>query len=574
MASCAGKDKEERGGAVKERLRVNSTGFPKSRERRRKWEVTLRRDGFAATDRTLICSEHFRTEDFDRTGQTVRIKDGVVPSIFSFPAHLQRAIKAKFEQASVRLRKLQREKSNALRREKRAKNNMQALLEELKEKNLINEELKDRLECYSDLPVHLLSRQGVEYTKAQRDFALTLHLHGPKAYNYLRETLHIHLPHPSSMQRWLSSLDARPGLNKMMLDMLDRRRQEDEDKYGRVTLMLDAMSIKHHVQHDPQTQTMFGYVDMGDRLNETAMASEVLVFMVVGLQVLMCPLFLLINSIKVSLAAQTLSNSVAVAFSTMQEVGYAEFKDCEATTEFIKMPVSKWYLSVLGFIINIDTLISMVPVLLEGQRYVLTYRFSQDHLELLFNSIRASGGWNNNPNASQFKYIFRKLMARCGVVKPCRGNVTAQDETETLPAVIDTSTSLSAVDMSSAAGGEEDLPSPFADIPALVHDHSYLPLVDNALVYISGFVVRRALKKLSCDVCRASLVTDAASAIKDQSYHLLSLKNNGGLVIPSEGTVRVVRAAEWVIRQASASFKRSQPIKQLEVMYIVRKRIG
>ena len=69
--------------------------------------------------------------------------------------------------------------------------------------------------------------------------------------------------------------------------------------------------------------------------------------------------------------------------------------------------------------------------------------------------------------------------------------MTAQDETESLSAVIDTSTSLSAVDMSSLAGGE-DLPSPFADIPALVHDHhSNLPvcydgLVDNALVYISG----------------------------------------------------------------------------------------
>ncbi|KAL0965980.1 hypothetical protein UPYG_G00288990 [Umbra pygmaea] len=261
---------------------------------------------------------------------------------------------------------------------------------------------------------------------------------------------------------------------------------------------------------------------------------------------------------KVSLAAQTLSSSVAVALRTLQEVGYAEFKDCEATSEFIQeldkhqgvlvrsqgvlahfedgrwqtalpnkeffsphMPVSKWFLSVLGFIINIDTLMSMVPVLLEGQRYVLTYRFSQDHLELLFNSIRSSGGWNNNPNASQFKYIFRKLMARCGVVKPCRGNVTAQDDTESIPAAIDTSTSLSAVDMSSAAGGE-DLPSPFADIPALVNDHSYLPvhfdgLVDNALMYISGFVVRRALKKLSCDVCRASLVTGAASAIRTRA---------------------------------------------------------
>ncbi|TKS73767.1 DNA transposase THAP9 [Collichthys lucidus] len=194
------------------------------------------------------------------------------------------ALKAKLEAASVRVRKLEREKSNALRREKRAKNNMQVLLEELKEKNLINEELKDKLECYSDLPVHLLSKQGVEYTKAQRDFALTLHLHGPQAYHYLRDTLHIHLPHPSSLQRWLSSLDARPGLNKMMLDMLERRRQEDEDKYGCVTLMLDAMSIKKHVQHDPQTQTMLGYVDMGDRLNETDLATEALVFMVVGLQ--------------------------------------------------------------------------------------------------------------------------------------------------------------------------------------------------------------------------------------------------------------------------------------------------
>ena len=41
---------------------------------------------------------------------------------------------------------------------------------------------------------------------------------------------------------------------------------------------------------------------------------------------LMCSSFLLINSIKVSLAAQTLSSSVAVALRTFQEVGYAELK--------------------------------------------------------------------------------------------------------------------------------------------------------------------------------------------------------------------------------------------------------
>lgn len=80
--------------------------------------------------------------------------------------------------------------------------------------------------------------------------------------------------------------------------------------------------------------------------------------------------------------------------------------------------------------------------------------------------------------------------------------------------------------------------------------------------------------KLSCDVCRASPLTDAASVSKDTSYHLLTLRSNGGLVIPSEGLVRVVRATEWVIHQASADSRRSQPIKLLEVFYFVWKRIG
>ena len=103
-----------------------------------------------------------------------------------------------------------------------------------------------------------------------------------------------------------------------------------------------------------------------------------------------------------------------------------------------------------------------------------------------------------------------------------------------------------AVEMSSAKTADE-LPSPFINFAGLVCDHSYLPtrfggLVDNALVYLTGFVVRQVLRRLSCDVCCASLVTDAVHSSNDKSYHLLVVKNNGGLMIPSDGTVKVVRA--------------------------------
>ncbi len=73
----------------------------------------------------------------------------------------------------------------------------------------------------------------------------------------------------------MSSVDAKPGLNMMMLDMLKRRQEEDPAKYGCLTLMLDDMAIKKHIQYNPQTQNMSGFVDMGDGMNETDVATEV-----------------------------------------------------------------------------------------------------------------------------------------------------------------------------------------------------------------------------------------------------------------------------------------------------------
>uniref|UniRef100_A0AAY4DH47 THAP-type domain-containing protein n=1 Tax=Denticeps clupeoides TaxID=299321 RepID=A0AAY4DH47_9TELE len=64
--------------------------FPKECVLRRKWEAAIGRVGFAAGASSRLCSEHFGREDFDRTGQTVRIRDGTVPSVFSFKSHCKK----------------------------------------------------------------------------------------------------------------------------------------------------------------------------------------------------------------------------------------------------------------------------------------------------------------------------------------------------------------------------------------------------------------------------------------------------------------------------------------------------
>uniref|UniRef100_A0A8C5G3L7 THAP-type domain-containing protein n=1 Tax=Gouania willdenowi TaxID=441366 RepID=A0A8C5G3L7_GOUWI len=76
--------------AVRSDPRVKSVKFPKDSILRRKWEQAVKRKGFVATDWSVLCSEHFNADDFDRTGQIVRLRQGVKPSVFNFPSYLQK----------------------------------------------------------------------------------------------------------------------------------------------------------------------------------------------------------------------------------------------------------------------------------------------------------------------------------------------------------------------------------------------------------------------------------------------------------------------------------------------------
>lgn len=64
-------------------------------------------------------------------------------------------------------------------------------------------------------------------------------------------------------------------------------------------------------------------------------------------------------------------------------------------------------------------------------KYLLTYKMSQDHIELFFNAIRARSGWCVNPTPRHFSAAYKKLlMHHC--VKSSGGNVESVDKTAIL----------------------------------------------------------------------------------------------------------------------------------------------
>ncbi|XP_077368987.1 THAP domain-containing protein 1-like [Festucalex cinctus] len=68
--------------------------FPLSRPQQLAlWMVNMRRDKWTPTRRSLLCSDHFDAECFDRTGQTTRLWEDAVPTIFQLPKHLQKRTK-------------------------------------------------------------------------------------------------------------------------------------------------------------------------------------------------------------------------------------------------------------------------------------------------------------------------------------------------------------------------------------------------------------------------------------------------------------------------------------------------
>ena len=161
-------------------------------------------------------------------------------------------------------------------------------------------------------------------------------------------------------------------------------------------------------------------------------------------------------------------------------------------------------------------------------------------LGLLFSCIRSKNGFNNNPTITQFKSALKRILLHAAIV--VSGNANCMFfETDTSPTIF----SLKWTKNRSAMSDETELED--GDIPDVIDVGNHSIFKKNALAYIGGYICRSLSKKLSCDVCLDSI--HAPENIHKASFKLLKVKDNGGLVTPSDDVLEVISVAESVFKE-------------------------
>ena len=141
--------------------------------------------------------------------------------------------------------------------------------------------------------------------------------------------------------------------------------------------------------------------------------------------------------------------------------------------------------------------------------YVLTYRFSQDQVDMFFSKICSRLGWNNNPTAIQFKWALRTSLQKNQITAPTTGNCKIVSEDKP----------------------EKDL-EPDNRIVRLLDSSVWR---DDVLGYIGGYIVKQLIPSTKCVECLDALVAEDRNTEPDQN--------------PSRSVVRIVQVTDKILRE-------------------------
>lgn len=204
----------------------------------------------------------------------------------------------------------------------------------------------------------------------------------------------------------------------------------------------------------------------------------------------------------------------------------------------------------LGFLICIASLKKMYFNLVQERnvlKYILTYKISQDHLELFFGAIRSRGGYNNNPTARQFEAAFKRLLVHSQISGPDTGNAANLENITILTGgysnrVTATENGQSFEETNEYASFLQNINEEIQN-DFLGSDAWDLTLYSQDVVaYIAGYVVKSLKKCVSCSTCLFLLESNTSVS------QLLERKRYGNLIRGSPLVIETCRTAERFFR--------------------------
>ena len=209
----------------------------------------------------------------------------------------------------------------------------------------------------------------------------------------------------------------------------------------------------------------------------------------------------------------------------------------------------------IGYLASIQSTKNVFLDLVESKsyqiKYLLMYKFSQDHLELFFGAIRACGGFNNNPTTTQFIAAYKRLFVRTAISGK-NGNCQQLDSTSLLSISYERITKSDSVTLTNTALMRKyDLDIDFEVEDSV--DAPDIPVISEfkkaAVSYIAGFAARMSKRRLACQVCIDAL----GSTTHPSLTSFLSLKDKGGLFKPTVDVIKICEEVEKCFKRMLAA---------------------
>lgn len=129
----------------------------------------------------------------------------------------------------------------------------------------------------------ILSQGKRQFTQEERWICQCIFFRSSSGYNFLRDQLQLHLPHPASLHRWIKLKSLSPGLNENVFEEIQKNVLTLEPKDKEVILIFDEMSIQANLTYNKYKDIIEGFVDYGENQRLDLCAKSVCVFMIRGI---------------------------------------------------------------------------------------------------------------------------------------------------------------------------------------------------------------------------------------------------------------------------------------------------